>query len=85
MAIKKSYRGKGAGASLIKGIRLAYVRLGITSLSLSVHKKNRAFQLYSRLGFEIVYEEDTSVIMKLELLPLLNSLNLSSKEAFHTY
>jgi ribosomal protein S18 acetylase RimI-like enzyme len=64
MSVKEPFRGRGFGSALLSEIIQSYQLLGIKSISLSVHKKNKAFQLYTKLGFTIVHEEDISVIMK---------------------
>ncbi len=67
MALKEERRGEGIGTRLIREIGKAYQKLGVKALSLSVDKKNRAYELYKKMGCEIVIETDTSVVMKKEL------------------
>ncbi|MEM6844924.1 MAG: GNAT family N-acetyltransferase [Bacteroidota bacterium] len=67
MAMKEERRGKGIGTRLIQEIDKAYHKVGVKALSLSVDKKNRAYKLYKKMGFELAAETDTSVVMKKEL------------------
>lgn len=67
MALQEERRGEGIGTRLIQEISKVYQKVGIKALSLSVDKKNRAYELYKKTGFEIVAETDTSVVMKKEL------------------
>lgn len=64
MSVKETFRGRGFGSALINEIIQSYQLIGIKSISLSVHKNNRAFKLYTTLGFTVVHEETDSVIMK---------------------
>ncbi|UZO79960.1 GNAT family N-acetyltransferase [Aquimarina sp. ERC-38] len=67
IAVKVSYRNKGIGTKLIEEIIKLYQELNIKSISLSVDKRNPAFRLYSKLGFEVKVETDKSLIMQREL------------------
>lgn len=64
IAIKEEERGKQWGTKLMNSIMEEYNMLGVEALSLSVDKKNKAFQLYQKLGFKIHSETDKSVTMK---------------------
>lgn len=65
IAIKKQFRNRGIGTKLIKEITKLYQELNIKFISLSVHKKNPAFQLYKKIGFEVKIETEKSVIMQI--------------------
>lgn len=67
MAIKKSYRNRGIGTALMHQVLVTYKAIDVTSVSLSVHKKNTAFKLYTALGFKIVVDNKKSVIMKKDI------------------
>ncbi len=63
MAIKNEYRNKGLGTKLIEEIIEIYKDVGVKALSLSVDKQNLAFKLYTKQGFSIFSETETSVSM----------------------
>jgi len=67
MAVTPEFRSKGIGTKLLRTITSAYAKIGVTCLSLSVDKANKASGLYRRSGFEIVDETETSWTMKKEL------------------
>ncbi len=67
MAVKSKYRNQGFGKSLIlKFLQLAKEK-GYRNISLSVDKRNRAFGLYKKIGFEIVDEIDSAYTMKISI------------------
>ncbi|HNX65284.1 MAG TPA: GNAT family N-acetyltransferase [Bacteroidales bacterium] len=67
MAINKKYRNQGFGTALMKEfINLAREKR-FKSLSLSVDKRNRAYNLYVRTGFIIVDDRGPDYIMKKKL------------------
>lgn len=63
MAIEQRYRGKGYGQKLVNRMVEKLREQGYKQLSLSVDKRNRAFNFYQRLGFRIVGEEGNAYIM----------------------
>ncbi|HEX8564850.1 MAG TPA: GNAT family N-acetyltransferase [Pyrinomonadaceae bacterium] len=63
MAIKENYRNRGFGTSLLKKLLEALKINGFEKVSLSVDKRNRALDLYRRIGFETVSEQQTSLTM----------------------
>ncbi|WKN43046.1 GNAT family N-acetyltransferase [Tunicatimonas pelagia] len=70
VAVKEAWRGKGIGTKLVQEIGKAYREVGVKALSLSVDKKNQAYELYKKMGFEIVNmvaDTETSVVMKKDL------------------
>jgi GNAT superfamily N-acetyltransferase len=67
MAIQEKYRVKGLGRQLLSIFIQIAKEKGYNALSLSVDKRNRAFDLYKRLDFKVVEETKTSCIMKKDL------------------
>ncbi len=67
MAIKGEYRNQGLGESLILRFLKFAKDKGYQNLSLSVDKRNRAFNFYKRLGFKIVDEKDSAYTMKIKI------------------
>jgi GNAT superfamily N-acetyltransferase len=63
MAIEPGFRGRGYGRQLLEAIIAKASEVGFTQLSLSVDKRNRAYQLYQRAGFITVKETDSSCTM----------------------
>lgn len=63
MAIEQDFRGKGYGQELVNRLIEKLREQGYNQLSLSVDKRNRAFNLYQRLGFRKVREEGNAYIM----------------------
>ncbi len=63
IAVKPEFRNLGIGTRLLTEISRRYQEIGIKQLSLSVDKANRAYNLYVKLGFEIVDETPTSWTM----------------------
>ena len=63
ISLYKDYRGKGIGTDLIKHmISLLRVK-GYQQTSLSVQKDNYAAQMYLKLGYEIIDENEEEFIM----------------------
>lgn len=67
MAVRRQYRNRGVGSRLLTALVAAARRRGFRALSLSVDKKNRAFEFYRRLGFEIAADAGTAYTMRREL------------------
>ncbi|MBC8153700.1 MAG: GNAT family N-acetyltransferase [Bacteroidetes bacterium] len=63
MAIEPIFRGKGYGQELVSKLIKELQDHGYAQLSLSVHKQNRAINLYQRLGFKVVCEDKTTYTM----------------------
>ena len=63
MAVEESYRGKGIGDKLLSIFLVRAKELGYKSISLSVDKRNKAFEFYKRMGFKIVSEQETAYTM----------------------
>ncbi len=66
IAVSPEYRGKGIGTALI--IQLLEAAKGLyPAVALSVSPKNRAAELYERLGFETVDVRETFPVMRKKL------------------
>lgn len=66
IAVLPDHRGRGLGRRLL--IRLMEAARGrFPAVSLSVSRENPALDLYRRLGFQIMSEDASSCVMKLEL------------------
>ncbi|MFC2136920.1 GNAT family N-acetyltransferase [Bacteroidota bacterium] len=67
ITILPEFRNKGVGTKLMdRFFQQAKVR-GHKAISLSVNKKNKAVDLYKRMGFKIVDELETAYTMKIGL------------------
>jgi len=64
LAIKDGFRNQGLGSRLMEQAFEALKNKGFQQVSLSVDKDNQAVNLYKRLAFEIVKDEDTAFTMK---------------------
>ncbi|NND02836.1 MAG: GNAT family N-acetyltransferase [Acidimicrobiia bacterium] len=67
VAVDNNYRGRGVGRRLVNELAKVARASGIARLSLSVNKPNPARRLYERLGYEIVEDRGSSVLMVLNL------------------
>jgi len=63
MAVRPEYRNRGIGTILINQIETKYLEMGISKLSLSVDKLNPAKKLYTRCGYRLYEEQETSITM----------------------
>lgn len=62
IALLPAYRGQGIGTRLLLA-QFALLAPTVDKVSLSVQKANPAHRLYTRLGFEIAAEDETTWIM----------------------
>ena len=62
IAVLPAYRGQGVGTGLLEQL-FRDARPNYDTISLSVAKGNPAINLYQKLGFKPVREDDTSVVM----------------------
>ena len=63
VSLYKEYRGFGIGTALMKRMLNELKQRGYAKASLSVQKKNYAFKMYQKLGFEICGENEEEYIM----------------------
>ncbi len=63
IAINPEHRNKGLGRSLIELLADQVAQAGLTQLSLSVDRRNRAMKLYVRLGFEVYASQENTCTM----------------------
>ncbi len=68
IALFKEYRNKGIGTRLMKQMIDFLKSKGFDQVSLSITKGNRAIDLYKRLGFSIIDENNEDYIMTLLLI-----------------
>ena len=64
MQVSGRYRGKGLGTRLMGLIEERTVQEGKKRVQLTVFKDNRAIRLYQRLGYRVVQDKGTSVLME---------------------
>ncbi len=67
IAVLPDYRGQGIVTRLLKQL-FSDAKPSYSAISLSVTKGNPAVNLYTKLGFEPVREDNTSVVMPKSLL-----------------
>lgn len=63
MSIYPQYRNKGIGTSLLKNFLTFLREKNYTQISLSVQKNNYAVNMYKKLGFKIVSQNQSEYIM----------------------
>lgn len=63
IALLKEFRGKGIGSKLLSAIEAEYLKFKTRSLSLSVDVRNPAYQLYKRIGYEVVIRDQESATL----------------------
>jgi ribosomal protein S18 acetylase RimI-like enzyme len=68
IAIKEDYRNRGFGNLLIAKLFERLKTSGFEKVSLSVDKRNRAVNLYRKVGFETVSEQGTAYKMLKRLM-----------------
>ncbi|MCQ4795821.1 GNAT family N-acetyltransferase [Anaerofustis stercorihominis] len=65
ISVLKGYRNKGMGTSLLKEHLKVLKNNNYKRVSLSVNKENYALDLYKKLGFDIIKENNEDYIMVL--------------------
>jgi ribosomal protein S18 acetylase RimI-like enzyme len=65
--LSEKIRGKGLGTYIMKLVEQETLDKGLNRICLKVFKDNRAVQLYQRLGYKPIFEDDTSLIMEKKL------------------
>lgn len=65
MSIYPQYRNKGIGTSLLKNFLTFLRQKNYNQISLSVQKNNYAVNMYKKLGFKIVSQNQSEYIMSL--------------------
>lgn len=63
ISLLKEFRNQGIGTTMVKQILKKLKEQGYKQVSLSVQKKNYAFNMYKNVGFEIVRENKEDYIM----------------------
>ncbi len=63
MAVSASWRGRGVGRALLRGLVESARQAGIQHLSLSVERGNHALALYQAEGFAVVAAEDDALTL----------------------
>ena len=67
ISLYEEYRGKGIGTSLMEKMLELLKSKGYKQASLAVQKENYAVNMYKKVGFEIIDENDQEYIMVCEL------------------
>ena len=63
ISVYKKYRGKGVGTALMKEMLTILKMRGYEQASLSVQKANFAAEMYRKLGFQVVEENEEEYLM----------------------
>ncbi len=63
ISVYKEYRGKGIGTALMSEMLAILKKRGYKQASLSVQKKNFAAEMYRKLGFKIIDENEEEYLM----------------------
>ena len=63
ISLHKEYRGKGLGTNMMKEMLSLLKTHGYKRVSLSVQKANYAAEMYRKIGFEIIKENEDEWIM----------------------
>lgn len=63
ISVYKEYRGKGIGTALMSEMLAILKKHGYKQASLSVQKKNFAAEMYRKLGFKIIDENEEEYLM----------------------
>ncbi|MBO1306631.1 GNAT family N-acetyltransferase [Enterococcus sp. 669A] len=67
ISLLPEFRGQGIGTELMKAMLAQLKQAGYTQTSLAVQKDNYALEMYEKLGFEIVAEDEEEYIMVCQL------------------
>ncbi|MDO5422441.1 MAG: N-acetyltransferase [Eubacteriales bacterium] len=67
ISVKKEFRRQGIGRKLMEEMLVLLKKDGYESVSLSVNKENYAYQMYRKLGFQTVKEQDEDFLTRLDL------------------
>lgn len=68
ISVKKEFRHQGIGSRLMTQMLCLLKKQGYEKASLSVNKDNYAYQMYKRLGFRVLKEQDDDYLMVVELI-----------------
>lgn len=63
ISVYKEYRGKGIGTALMSEMLAILKKRGYKQASLSVQKKNFAAEMYRKLGFQAIEENEEEYLM----------------------
>lgn len=63
ISVYKEYRGKGIGTALMREMLAILKKRGYKQASLSVQKKNFAAEMYRKLGFKTIDENEEEYLM----------------------
>ncbi|MEX1308765.1 MAG: GNAT family N-acetyltransferase [Eubacteriales bacterium] len=63
ISVLPDYRGQGIGSRLVKALHAELAGCGYARISLSVQKTNPAVTLYTRMGYNVIEEQDDDYIM----------------------
>ena len=67
ISLLPEFRGQGIGKELMKAMLAHLKQAGYTQTSLAVQKDNYALEMYEKLGFRIVAEDEEEYIMVCQL------------------
>ena len=67
ISVDKEYRGKGIGTALMKEMLSKLKERGYEQASLSVQKANFAAEMYRKLGFRVIGENEEEYLMLIKL------------------
>lgn len=67
ISVKKDFRRQGIGTKLMKEMIALLRTQGYEKVSLSVNKDNYAYQMYRKLGFQVIKVREEDYLMVLEL------------------
>lgn len=68
ISVHKEYRGKGIGTALMSEMLAILKKRGYAQASLSVQKKNFAAEMYRKLGFQAIDENEEEYLMVKKLI-----------------
>lgn len=66
--IIEQFRNKGLGTAIIQLVKQKTITQGLNKIRLKTFKDSRAINLYKRLGYIQILEDDTSIIMEKEVI-----------------